>query len=166
MRQKSRWVPILGWATAASILTFLLWVPLGAIAGATNAPLGAAAIPSGMLLYVLYSPVLAPLIIFVVAPIYILAFWFWGRACLRKSWRDTAGAIVMSGLVISVVPAVVVAVSCAWRPSGVRLDEVFTWLPFCLAIFWGAVTLPRWLFDSLRPGVFSRSQSGALGHDV
>jgi len=156
MNQRSSWLVISCWGAAASVFTFLLWVPLAALAGSFTSELGSASVPLAMLVYVFYSPILAPLIIVVTAPAYVGLFWFWGRVCQRHPSVDTRWRTIATfALAASVVPAVAVAILFACVPAGVELGHLVVWVPCCLVMFWGAIVAPRWLFDSLHLGAFS-----------
>jgi len=93
---------------------------------------------------------------FVTAPAYVTAFWLWGRASRRHSWVDSGWTPILglSGA-ISVAPAIAVAALLARGPSRVQFGDFVWWVPWCVAVFWGAIALPRWLLDSLHPGIFS-----------
>jgi len=108
-----------------------------------------------MLLYVIYSPFLALVIVSVLGPAYLVAFWLWARVCTRYPSLDRWRNILVIAGIVSVAPSIATAAYCARGPLGVPWDIFLTWLPFCLAMFWGAVVIPRWLVDSLRPGVFA-----------
>ena len=158
MKYKNRWALVVGWAITASVCTFLLWIPLAAIAGSIRSPAGVASATAAMFLYVLYSPFLAPLTICAVTPVYVALFWLWERVCRRyprvdRSWKSILGTAV----IISVPPALATAYLCAQGPLGVQARDLIAWLPFCIAMFWGAIASPRWLFDSLHPGAFSEA---------
>jgi len=115
-----------------------------------------------MLLDVLYAPFLAPLILCVTAPAYVALFWLWGRLCGRHPWLDRSGRSILVGTALmSLPPALATAVVCGHGPLGVFYGDVLAWLPFCIAMVWGAMVSPRWLLHSLRPGVFSETPHGA-----
>jgi hypothetical protein len=159
VERTTRWSLILGWTAAASVCTFVIWIPLGALAGSLGSPSGIASAPMAMLLYVLYSPLLAPIVAGVVAPGYAVVFWVWERSCRRypaldDGWRSIATAAA----IISVPPAVAVSAFCAQGPLGVQYADLLRWLPFCLATLWTAIVSPRWLLDSLQPRAFSHPQ--------
>lgn len=120
-----------------------------------------------MFLYVFYSPFLAPVIICAVAPGYVAAFWLWSWACARYPWLDRGWkpTFTFAG-VVSLVLAIPAAAICARGPLGVPRFELFTWLPFCLAVFWGAIVVPRWLLDFLQQGRFSEPLCEVMVHDV
>lgn len=163
-RHKTKWVLVLGWTAAASVCTFLLWIPLGAIAGSVGSDPGIGTAPAAMFLYLLYSPFLAPLIIGAVAPGFAVVFWLWGRMCVRHPWIDQGWKpILATAAIMSLPPAAAVAALCARGPLGVTYGDWATWLPFCLAILSGAMVLPRWLVDSLHPGAFAEAHGEAPG---
>ena len=158
MSQRSNWVLISCWSVAASICTFVLWVPLAALAGSFASEIGVASVPGSMLAYVFYLPVLAPLIILGTAPAYAVLFWFWGRLCRRHPRVDTRWrAIATFALAAGVLPAIGVAVWWAYVPPRVGFGQLVAWAPCCLVMFWGAIVAPRWLFDALHPGAFSQT---------
>ena len=156
MRKDSQWSLIVLWAATAAVCTFLLWIPLAATAGSIRSAAGVASAPAAMLLYELYTPFLAPLIVLVTGPAYIALFWLWGRVCRRRPWVDAGWKpILVAAATGSLPPAMATAAICARGPAGIEPVDVLTWLPFCVAMFSGAIALPRWLLDSLHPGVFS-----------
>lgn len=156
MNKRAKWFLIVRWTVAASVCTFALWIPLAAIAGSLRSEVGIASAPAAMFLYVLYSPFLAPLIVLATAPAYVALFWLWGRVCGRYPWVDAGWKSILAVAgAVSVPAALATAVLCSRGPLGVQYDDLFTWLPFCIAMFWGAIAFPRWLLDSLHPGAFS-----------
>ena len=167
MKPKVRWTPVLSWATGASVCTFLLWIPIGAVAGSLGSQIGIAATAPSMFLYVLYSPILAPVIVGAMVPVYFLCFWFWALSCNRIPWLDRGWKpLLLSATAISLPLGAALAAICARGPLGVMPDDFIVWLPFCAAIFWGAIVGPRWLFDSLNPGRFIEALREAPEHDV
>jgi len=158
-------VMILQWAAAAGVLTFVLWVPLAALAGAIGSPIGVVAGSVGaMFVYGFYAPLLAPLIILVSTPVYIVIFWCWTLACRRHPAIDSTWApILASAGIASLVPGAVTAMLCARGPLGVDPNDLFAWFCCSLVMFWGAMVLPRWLLDSMPPGVFTEASSDGMG---
>jgi len=163
MKYKTRWRLILQWAAAASVCTFLLWIPLAALAGSVSSRAGAAAFSGALFLYALYSPFLAPLIIFVTVPAYVVLLWLWSWVCRRHPWVDARWSSILAATGVMSLPlAVLTAALCARGPIGVDYRALLVWAPCTVAMFWAALALPRWLLDSLHAGVFS-GRSCAVG---
>ena len=45
-------------------------------------------------------------------------------------------------------------------------SDAATWLPFCVAMFFGAIVGPRWLLESLQPGAFLEPQDRLEWADI
>jgi len=108
-----------------------------------------------MLAYVFYSPILAPLMVVATAPVYLVLFPLGARICRGRPWLDMRWKfLATAALAVSVLPGLAIAHIWTCDQSGSDLDDLLAWFPCYVGVFWGAIVIPRWLFDSLHLGAF------------
>jgi len=151
---------VVTWVGLGALNGLVLWISLGAVAvSLTGEDTWQGAIGNAVLvalLYFLYSPYLALLILVIAVPIYATVFWLWALICTKKPWLDSSWPpVLLAASGFALPPSLVISTVSVLGKEGVAWPKFLVLMLLYFTIFWGAIISPRWLVQSLAPGAFS-----------